>query len=87
MAKKKELTYEQRLQRVAALNVLQVPDVAVMLDLSEDRLRHLMSERKIPYYVNVNGRVNFNKQELEKWTLGYRVATAAELEQEARMRM
>ncbi len=83
MNKRTTLTYQQRLNRCDLLQVLEVGDVAVMLNLSESRVRHLTQDRLIPHYRNSRGQITFLKSEVEKYQLGTRVPTAAELEAQA----
>lgn len=50
---------EERLARIEKLlmqerkEVMNVKEVAMLLDLSEDRIRRLVSEKEIPYYKQV----------------------------------
>lgn len=83
MAQKSTLGYDERLKRCKYLRVLEVGDVAVMLNISENRLRHLMTEKAIPYYTNQLGKVSFLKDEIEQWRLGSKVMTEAELQTSA----
>ena len=83
MAKKTILGYEERLKRCLYLNVLEVADVAVMINRSENRIRHMVSERAIPHYCNERGNITFLKTEIEEWMLGQKVSTEAELSSQA----
>ena len=83
MCKKAVVTTADRLQRIACLNILEVADVAVMLNISESRVRHLVAGREIPHHRNERGRISFLKSEVESWQLGTKVLTANELQQQA----
>ena len=80
---------EHRLARIETLltigmkEVLNVKEAAALIDRSESRVLHLMSDRQIPYYKNDRGQISFLKSELEAWTLGTKVPTAEELESQA----
>lgn len=80
MAKKATLGYDQRLKRCQHLNVLEVADVAVMINRTENRVRHLVRERAIPHYCNERGNISFLKTEIEQWMLGRKVATETEIQ-------
>lgn len=83
------MTTEQRLERIERLLTMQVfkplevKDAAILLKLSESRVRHLVSEREIPHYKNERGGVSFIKEELEEWKLGRRIATNQEINNRA----
>jgi hypothetical protein len=70
------------LMRVQAKSVLNTDDVAVMLDLTVDRIRRMVCERIIPHYKR-NGKLYFRKSEIEDWLTAHRVPTNDELESEA----
>lgn len=80
---------QERLSRIEKLlllqnkEVLNVAEAAILLDLSEDRLRHLVSDRKVPHYKSETGRVSFRKTELDTWRLGTRVPTQQEIDSQA----
>ena len=57
--------------------MLTTADVAQMLDVSVSRIRHLVSERVIPYYKPL-GRVLFSQSEIEEWIKSSRVPTIQE---------
>ena len=71
---------EERLERIERLMVisskavLDTKEVALMLNISESRVRHLVSERNIPHYKQ--GRITyFKKSEIEEWQLQNRIPT------------
>jgi excisionase family DNA binding protein len=79
---------EERLERIERLvmlgskTVLDTKEVALMLNLSESRIRHLVSERNIPHYKQ--GRITyFKKSEIEEWQLRHRIPTNDEIESKA----
>lgn len=67
------------IQRMHAKNVLDVDDVAVMLDITADRVRHLANNRKIPHYKGANGKLYFRKSEIEDWQTTHRIPTDDEI--------
>lgn len=81
---------EERLDRIermvviAGKEVLNVAEVAMMLNRSESRVRHMVSERLLPYY-KVGSRTMFRKSEIEAQMLKKenRVPTMAEIESQA----
>ena len=83
MARKVSLGYDERLKRCQHLNVLEVADVAVMINRTESRVRHLISQRAIPHYCNERGNITFLKSEIEEWMLGNKVSTLSEIQSQA----
>jgi len=77
----------QELKQLAVLgakNVLNMDDVCLLSGLSKSHLYKLVWSKRIPYYKSEGGKMTyFNKQEIEKWLMAYRVPTAAESEQAA----
>lgn len=79
---------EERLDRLELLVILSskealnTREVALMLNLSESRIRHMTSDREIPYYKQ-GGKVFFKKSEIEKWQLQNRVPTNQEINNKA----
>lgn len=82
------MSIDERLQNIEKLiiisskNALNVKEAAVMLDISESRLRHLVSQKEIPHYKQ-NSKVFFKKSELEDWMLQTKVKSNYEIQQEA----
>lgn len=72
----------ERLLLIGVKNVLNTSEVALLLNLSEDRVRHLANDREIPHYKQ-NGRLYFSKQEIEQWQMQNRIATSEELKEKA----
>lgn len=79
---------EERLERIERLmllntkSVLDTREAALMLNISESRVRHLVSERNIPHYKQ--GRTTyFKKSEIEEWQLRQRIPTNDEMRKKA----
>lgn len=74
---------ESLLQRIEVLlligtkNVLTSTEVATMLGVTQDHIRHLTSKREIPHYKKGH-RAYYKKQEIEEWLLNRRVPTCDE---------
>jgi hypothetical protein len=59
-------------------------EAAKLLGVTESALRQMRYKHTIPYYKNRTGaRVYYLQNELEDWMLATRVATAAEVEEQA----
>jgi len=71
---KQQLERIERLLLISTKAVLTTKELALMLDISEDRVRHLTSAREIPHYRQGN-KVYFKKSEVEEWQLQRRVPT------------
>lgn len=82
------MNIEQRLERIERLliigskEVLTTSDVALLLNISESRVRHLASAREIPYYKQ-GSRTFFKKSEIEEWQLSQRIPTNKEIKRRA----
>lgn len=82
------MNIEQRLERIERLliigskEVLTTSDVALLLNISESRVRHLASAREIPYYKQ-GSRTYFKKSEIEEWQLSQRIPTNKEIKRKA----
>lgn len=87
------LSIDERLSRIERMvvlstkDVLNVSEVALLLNRSESRVRHMVSERIIPYY-KVGSRTMFRKSEIEAHMLKSenRVPSMAEIETQATTR-
>lgn len=79
---------EERLDRIERLmlintkQVLTTSEVAILLCVSESRVRHLVSDRDIPYYKQGKN-VYFKKSEVEEWQLKNRIPTNDEIKRDA----
>ena len=75
---------EERLERIERLlllgskEVLNTSEIALLLGISESRVRHLTNAKKIPHYKQGN-KVYFRKKEIEAWQLQSRVPTYDEI--------
>ena len=68
---------------LAAKNVLNLEDAAILTGLSKSHLYRLTCTHQIPYY-RPNGKIiYFDRGELESWMKQNRVATQQEIEQTA----
>lgn len=72
----------ERLIMVSSKNVLTTSEVAIMLGVTEGRIRHLVSGREMPHYKQGN-KTYFKKSEIESWMLKCRIPTNAEVASEA----
>lgn len=64
-------------------NVWSVADLAIVLNISESRVRHIVAEGTIPYYKPSGGKLYFKREEIEAWLLSNRTASNAEIESQA----
>ena len=75
---------EERLERIERLlllgskEVLNTSEIALLLGISESRVRHLTNAKRIPHYKQGN-KVYFRKKEIEAWQLQSRVPTDDEI--------
>lgn len=75
---------EERLERIERLiligskEVLDTSETALLLNLSESRVRHLTSGKGIPHYKQGN-KIYFKKKDIEAWQLQTRVLTNDEI--------
>lgn len=79
----------QKIEAITLIGVkeaLTVKEASILLSISEDRLRHLMCEKLIPYYKN-GGKVYLSKKELTEWQLKDRIPTNEELTMKAKTRL
>ena len=59
-------------RRTTTVEWLGVPELARMLNVSEDMIRSLVHQRRIPYY-KVGKLIRFDPNEIAKWLSGLRV--------------
>lgn len=79
LALNERLTRIERLLAMQTTQAINVKDAALLLHLSESRIRHLVCERAIPHYRTPSGGISFRRDELEQWMLATPVPTAAEI--------
>ena len=70
---------------LAAKNVLTLEDVALLTGLSKSHLYRLTCTHQIPYYKPNGKQIYFDRAEIESWMKQNRVATAAEINQQAQV--
>ena len=62
--------------------VWSVKDLAIVLDISESRVRHMAADRVIPSYKQ-NGSLYFKRDEIEAWQTRHRQASNEEIKAKA----
>ncbi len=72
----------ERMVLIGSKNVLDASEVAMMLNISESRVRHLVSERSIPHYKQ-GVKTFFRKSEIEEWQCSQRIPTNKEISDKA----
>ncbi|GAB6395510.1 MAG: helix-turn-helix domain-containing protein [Bacteroidales bacterium] len=81
MAEMQEL---KKLMLLRGKDTLTLSEAALHLGLSKSHLYKLCMNRAVPFYKGAGGKFSyFDKSELDKWAKSHKVATAAEIEQEA----
>ena len=70
---------------LAAKNVLTLEDVALLTGLSKSHLYRLTCTHQIPYYKPNGKQIYFDRAEIESRMKQNRVATAAEINQQAQV--
>ena len=63
--------------------VLSIEECATFTSLSVAHLYRLTSQRTIPFYKPMGGKIYFKKSEIEKWLLQGRQATDSEIKSQA----
>lgn len=63
-------------------NVWSVSDLAIVLNISESRVRHMASEQTIPSYKQ-NGSLYFRRDEIEAWQTSHRTPSKDEIASQA----
>ena len=83
---------EERLERIEKLltingkEALTAAEVALLLNVTEGRIRCLASKRELPFYKS-GGRTYFSRTEIEKWMLKDRIPTKEEIMSQASTRI
>lgn len=72
----------ERMTLLAAKNVLDLSDVALLTGYSKKYLRLLIARREIPHYRRGN-RLYFSRDEIDGWMLEQRIPTNGETERQA----
>lgn len=87
-----KMNIEERLERIERMvaigfkKVLNVTDVALLLGISESRVRHMAADKELPHY-KPNGRLYFNKEEIEAYLLRNRRPSKEEIDSIASTRL
>lgn len=79
---KKQLDRIERLALLSAKTVLQLDDACILTGLKKSTLYVMTCEKRIPHYKN-NGRVYFDRSELEQWMKQNRISTIQEIDLQA----
>lgn len=70
--------------RIMAKSVFDIEECAAFLGKSESTIRHMVADKRIPYY-KVGAAIRFDKKELERAMLdGVRIASEEEIKKVAR---
>lgn len=70
--------------RIMAKSVFDIEECAAFLGKSESTIRHMVADKRIPYY-KVGSSIRFDKRELERAMLdGVRIASEDEIKKIAR---
>ena len=73
----------QRLIITSSKEVLSIEECSVFTSLSVNHLYRLTSQRAIPFYKPMGGKIYFKKSEVEDWLLQGRQATNCEINSKA----
>lgn len=79
---KEALSEIKRSVIVMLKNVWNVTDLALVLGVSESRVRHMVADRVIPSYKQ-NGSLYFKRDEIESWQTSNRSASQEEIDSQA----
>lgn len=79
---KQTLADIKRTVTVMMKNVWSVADLALVLNVSESRVRHMAAEQVIPTYKQ-NGSLYFKREEIEAWQTQNRTASKSEIASQA----
>lgn len=86
------MSIEERLERIERLFILSfkkalnVGDVALLLGVSESRVRHMANDGTLPYS-KPNGKLYFDKDDIEQYLLADRQPSKSEIESLATTRI
>jgi excisionase family DNA binding protein len=83
----KELTSQidmlKKLILAGSKEVLSIEECATFTSLSVNHIYRLTSQRAIPFYKPMGGKIYFKKKEIENWLLQGRQATDSEIKSQA----
>ena len=84
----KELTSQidmlKKLILAGSKEVLSIEECATFTSLSVNHIYRLTSQRAIPFYKPMGGKIYFKKKEIENWLLQGRQATDSEIKSQAK---
>lgn len=84
----KELTSQidmlKKLILAGSKEVLSIDECATFTSLSVNHIYRLTSQRAIPFYKPMGGKIYFKKKEIENWLLQGRQATDSEIKSQAK---
>lgn len=88
MAQEEYQQLAERLDRIEGLllskkDVLTIEECAAYTGYTKNHIYRLTSQRAIPFYKPMGGKIVFRKSEIDKWLLRNRQATAAEISSRA----
>lgn len=88
MAQEEYQQLTERLDRIDGLllsmkDVLTIAECAAYTGYTKNRIYKLTSQRAIPFYKPMGGKIVFRKSEIDDWLLQNRQATAAEINSRA----
>lgn len=73
----------QKLILTGSKEVLSIEECAIFTSLSVNHIYRLTSQRAIPFYKPMGGKIYFKKSEIENWLLQGRQATDSEIKSQA----
>ena len=76
----RKLVQIEQMIRINGKDLLSTAECAFYLGVTACHVRHMASDRKIPYYKR-NGKLYFSKSELEQWIKTERIPADFELKQ------
>ena len=80
-----QLNELKRLVLMGAKNVLTVEDLCLLLGTTRSNVYRMTSEKKIPFYKPLRGKIYFKRDEIESWMLRNRSASIDEIQSNAEM--
>ena len=88
MAQEEYQQVAERLDRIETLllsqkTVLMVDECAAYTGYTKNHIYRLTSQRAIPFYKPMGGKIVFRKSEIDEWLLRNRQATATEIDSRA----
>jgi excisionase family DNA binding protein len=81
----KQLDELKRLVLLGATDVLNVDDLCLLLGTTRKNVYRMTSEKQIPFYKPLRGKIYFKREEIEAWLLRNRSASIDEIESKAEL--